>query len=83
MSDHDPDPERGAPVTDASVHDRPTPPTQIMTEDGSSRPIGGSEAGDKPERPDRAHTAVQQQHQQSREDVQSIARRKHGRALPE
>jgi len=80
---YDPGAERGAPATDAAVHDPPTPPTQIMAENEPSPKIGGSREGDEPTRTEREYTAVQQQHQQSPEDVQSIARRKHGRALPE
>jgi hypothetical protein len=83
MSDHDPGPERGAPATDAAVHDRPNPPTHVMIEDEPSQKIGASPEDDEPTRPERKYTAVQQHHQQSPEDVQSIARRKHGRALPE
>jgi Protein of unknown function (DUF3306) len=79
MSDHDPGPERGAPLTDAAFQDLPTPPTQIENE--PSQKIGGSREGDEPAQTEREYTAVQ--HQQSPEDVQSIARRKHGRALPE
>jgi hypothetical protein len=83
MSGLGPGAEQEAPVSDASVHDRPVQPTQthIMTEDEPLQKIGTSQEGDEPMRPDREHTAAQQQ--EKPEGAQSIARRKHGRALPE
>jgi hypothetical protein len=57
------------------------PPTQITTEDEPSRQIGGSREGDASTRPDGKNTAAQ--HEEKPEEAQSIARRRHGRALPE
>jgi uncharacterized protein DUF3306 len=82
MFDHDPDARQDALASDASVHGRPSRPTQIMTEDEPSQKIGTSQEGDEPMRPDREFTAAQQQ-QEKPDDVQSIARRRHGGALPE
>jgi hypothetical protein len=84
MSGRGPGAEQEAPVSDASVHDRPVQPTQIqiMTEDEPSRQIGASQEGDESTRPDREYVAAQQQEEKP-ESVQSIARRRHGRALPE
>jgi hypothetical protein len=67
-----------APLSEVSAGDRPT---QIMTEDELSRQIGGSQKGDASTRLDGENTAAQQQ--EKPEEVQSIARRRHGRALPE
>jgi hypothetical protein len=68
-------------ASDDSVHERPNQPTQITVEEEPSQKIGTSEPGDEPAPPEHEHTAVQQQ--EKPEDVQSMARRKHGRALPE
>jgi hypothetical protein len=67
-----------APLSEVSAPDQPT---QITTEEEPSRQIGGSREGDASTRPDGENTAVQ--HQEKPEEVQSIARRRHGRALPE
>jgi hypothetical protein len=81
MPDRDADAQQEALASDASVHDRPNQPTAIATENELSQKIGASQEGDDLTRPDCEFTAVQQQ-QEKPEDVQSIARRKHGRALP-
>jgi Protein of unknown function (DUF3306) len=82
MSDPDPGAKPEALASDDSVHERPNQPTQIMIEEERSQKISASQQGEEPARPGREYTAVQQQ-QEKPEDVQSIARRKHGRALPE
>jgi hypothetical protein len=81
--DHGPAAEQAAPASDARVHDRPSQPTQIQiaTEDEPSRQIGGSQEGKEPARTDRENAATQQQ--EKPDDVQSIAGRRHGRALPD
>jgi len=61
-------------ASDDSVHERPDQPTEITSADERPQEIGASQ-GDE-------HAAAQQQ-QEKPEDVQSIARRKHGRALPD
>ena len=61
-------------------------PAEIAVEDEPSQNPGASQAapheGDGLTRTAREHAAAQQQ-QTKREDIQSIARRRHGRALPE
>jgi hypothetical protein len=66
------------PLSEVSARDRPN---QITTEDESSRQIGASREGDASTRPDGENTAAQ--HEEKPEEAQSIARRRHGRALPE
>jgi hypothetical protein len=66
-------------------HDRSNQPTEIAVEDEPSGKIGAAQEASQEsdgQRPAREHTAVQQQ-QKKHEDIQSIARRRHGRALPE
>jgi Protein of unknown function (DUF3306) len=81
--DHGPAAERAAPASDARVHDRPGQPTQVRSviEDEPSRRVDGSHEDKEPARTDRENVATQQQEKPS--DVQSIARRRHGRALPD
>ena len=82
MSDHDAGAQREAPVADTSVHDRPNQPTQILTEDEPPQKFDASQECDQLTRPEREYTAAQQE-QEKPKDIQSVARRKHGRALPE
>jgi Protein of unknown function (DUF3306) len=81
MSDHDPGAKQEALASNASAHDRPNQPTEILTEDEPSQKISAAQEEDEPTPPEREYTAVQQQ--EKPEDVQSIARRRHGRALPD
>jgi hypothetical protein len=79
-SDHDSGTMQEAPPADAGVHDQPDQPTRIATEDERAQKIAA--APDEPTRPGREHIATQQQ-QKKPEEVPSMARHKHGRALPE
>jgi len=81
MSDHDPGAKQEALASNAAVHDGPDPPTETMIEGESSQKIGASPQDDESTQPEREHTALQQP--EKPEDVQSIAHRKHGRALPD
>jgi Protein of unknown function (DUF3306) len=67
-------------ASDDAAHERPNQSTQITVEEEPSQKVGASEPGDEPANPEHEHTAVQQQ--ENLEDI-SVARRKHGRALPE
>jgi hypothetical protein len=67
--------------SDDSGHEPPNQPTQITTEDEVSQEIDPSQPGAEPAQLDRGYTAAQQQ-PENPEDVQSIAHRRHGRALP-
>jgi hypothetical protein len=80
-SNHVPGAEQTAPSPTVLDRDRSNQPTGIASEDGPSQKFGVSPEGDGLA-PAPEHTAVQQQ-PQKREDVQSVARRRHGRALPE
>jgi hypothetical protein len=81
VSEHRIDAEQSAPASDASVRDRPGPTTKIIGGDEPSPKIDASQERDELAQPERNHTAMQQQ-QENPEDVQSIARRRHGGALP-
>jgi len=80
ISDRDPGVKQEARASDNSVHPRPRQSTQVITEDEPSQKIEASQKGDDPAPLGHEHAAVQQQ--EKSEDVQSIARRRHGRALP-
>jgi hypothetical protein len=67
--------------SDDSGHGRPNQQTQVTTEDEPSQEIDPSQPGDEPAQFDPGYTAVQQP-PENPEDVQSIPRRRHGRALP-
>jgi hypothetical protein len=82
ISDHSTGAKPEALASNAAVHDRPNQTSPIMTEDERSPKISASPAGGEPMPPEPEHVAPQQQ-QESPEDAQSIARRKHGGALPE
>jgi hypothetical protein len=73
--------EQNAPASDASVRDRPDQTTKIIGGDEPSPKIEASQERDELAQPQRNHTAAQQQ-QENLEDVQSIARCRHGGALP-
>jgi hypothetical protein len=68
--------------SDDSAHARPEPSAQVITEDAASQANDPSRERDDPAHLKHEYAAVQQQSEKS-EDVQSIARRRHGRALPE
>jgi hypothetical protein len=65
------------------LYDPQSQPTQIpvTTKDEPSQICGAPQQGAEPTRPDREFVAAQQQ--EKPDDIQSIARRRHGRALPE
>jgi hypothetical protein len=65
-----------------SVHAQPNQPIQITIEEQPPQKPDPSQQGDEPAPPEHEYTAVQQQ-QEKPEDVRSMARRKHGGALPE
>jgi hypothetical protein len=81
-SDQGPGPAQEMPASDSPC-DPQSQPTQIpvTTKDGPSQKGGGTQDGAEPTRSDREFVAAQQQ--EKPDDIQSIARRRHGRALPE
>jgi hypothetical protein len=81
MSDRDPGAKQAALPSDDSGHEPPNQPAQIAAKDEPSQEIDPSQQDDEPAQLDRGNTAVQQQ-PENPEDVQSITRRRHGRALP-
>jgi hypothetical protein len=81
-SENVPGAEQAAAAASVPDRDRFNQPSQIVSADESPPKIGASPEGDELTGPAPEHTAVQQQ-QQKREGVQSIARRRHGGALPE
>jgi hypothetical protein len=80
-SDHVPGAQRKAPASDASVHDRPSQPNQIMTEGEVSQNVAASQARDQMTRPGGEQPAATHQEEKP-EDIQSITGRTHGGALP-
>jgi hypothetical protein len=78
--------EPAASAPNISDGDRFNHPTEIAVKDEPSQEPRASQAasqeGDGLTKPAREHTAMQQQ-QKKREDTQSVARRRHGRALPD
>ena len=81
MSARDPVAKPEALASDAPVHDRPTQPTTIASENERSQKIEASQVRDELTQPEREPAAAQPQ--EKPEDAQSTARRRHGRALPE
>jgi Protein of unknown function (DUF3306) len=69
-------------TSDDLAQARPEQSTQVTTEDAASQKNDPSREGDDSAPLEHEYTAVQQQSEKS-EDVQSIARRRHGKALPE
>jgi hypothetical protein len=69
-------------TSDDSARARPEQSTQVITEDSALQKNEPAREEDDPAHLEHEYTAVQQQSEKS-EDVQSIARRRHGRALPE
>jgi hypothetical protein len=82
MSDRDVGAKQEVGTPDESAHTRPEPSAQFLTEDAASQKNEPSRERGDPAHLTHEYTAVQQQSEKS-EDVQSIARRRHGRALPE
>jgi Protein of unknown function (DUF3306) len=81
VSEHRIGAEQSVAASDASVCDRPGQTTKIIGGDEPSPKIDASQERDELAQPERNHTAMQQQ-QENPEDVQSIARRRRGGALP-
>jgi hypothetical protein len=80
--DQGPVAQRDARGSAASGHDGRDQPTKIMTEDEPSQRIEASPSPDEPG-PDCKKNAAVQQREEKSEVIQSIARRRHGAALPE